>query len=317
MKKRDSLSFPLTMIAAGVIWLLIQMNIIPVSNLWALTHIWPFLLIALGLGLILRSFWKGAGMLVSLLIVVGAVLAIVYAPQLGWAKASNWNMGTGFTGSVSGSGKIKTETRNLSTFDAISIDYPAEVLIVQGKSETIKLEADDNLLPQLSTKVQNGKLVITNNESEWSKRVEASQTVKITITGKDLRDVEFSAAGKLRIEKLESDSLNFDLSGAGEVTLIDLKVDDLNCSLTGAGDIKVDGTANNVNVEIDGFGSFYGDDLQSLNADVTINGAGSVKLKVKTQLNAEINGAGSIGYYGKPTVDQSINGAGSIDRLDK
>lgn len=317
MKKRDSLSFPLTMIAAGVIWLLIQMSIIPVSNLWALTHIWPFLLIALGLGLILRSFWKGAGMLVSLLVVVGAVLAIVYAPKLGWAKPSDWNMGTGFTGTVSGSGKIKAETRKLNTFDAISIDYPAEVLIVQGKSETVKLEADDNLLPQLSTKVQNGKLVITNSESEWSKRVKSSQTVKITITVKDLHDVEFSAAGKLRIEKLTSDSLNFDLSGAGEVKLIDLKVDDLNCSLTGAGDIKADGTANNVKVEIDGFGSFYGDDLQSLNADVTINGAGSVKLKVKTKLNAEINGAGSIGYYGNPTVDQSVNGAGSIDRLDK
>ena len=84
MKKRVSLFFPLSLIAAGVLWLLIQMNLMPATNLWALTHIWPFLLIVMGLGLILRSFWEGAGLIVSILVVVGAVLAVVFAPQLGW-----------------------------------------------------------------------------------------------------------------------------------------------------------------------------------------------------------------------------------------
>ena len=203
----------------------------------------------------------------------------------------------------------------MESFDAISINYPSEVIVVQGKSESVKVEADDNLLPQLSTKVTDGRLVIKNKETDWSKRVEASDTIKITITVKELRDVNFTTAGKLRIEKLETDSLSVDLSGAGEVELVDVNTKSLDCTLGGAGNIKATGTADEVSVEIDGFGNFYGDDLQSLTADLTINGAGNIQLKVKTNLDAEINGAGSISYYGSPTVDRSVNGAGSISRM--
>ena len=41
-----SLFWPLTLIATGVIWLLVSMNVIPAANLWALTYIWPYVLIA-------------------------------------------------------------------------------------------------------------------------------------------------------------------------------------------------------------------------------------------------------------------------------
>ena len=90
MKER-SIFWPLVMIAAGLLWLMIGMGIIPRANLWALTHTFPFLLIALGVGLILRSYWRFAGMLVSLLVVAGAVMAVIYAPQLGWDDAPTWS----------------------------------------------------------------------------------------------------------------------------------------------------------------------------------------------------------------------------------
>ncbi|RPJ25391.1 MAG: hypothetical protein EHM33_14675, partial [Chloroflexi bacterium] len=84
MQQKRSLFWPLFLIAAGVIWLLIKSGTIPSANLWALTHIWPFVLIAAGVGIILRSFWKYSSILMDVVIIAGAVLAIVYAPQLGW-----------------------------------------------------------------------------------------------------------------------------------------------------------------------------------------------------------------------------------------
>ena len=74
MKDR-SIFWPLAMIAAGVLWILIGMGTIPRANLWALSHTLPYLLIVLGFGLILRAYWRSAGMLVSLLVVPGAMLA--------------------------------------------------------------------------------------------------------------------------------------------------------------------------------------------------------------------------------------------------
>ena len=75
-------------IAAGGIWLLVQSGNMPTANLWALTYIWPYVLIAAGVGLILRSYWKYISIVMDVVIIGGAVLAIFYAPKLGWASPS-------------------------------------------------------------------------------------------------------------------------------------------------------------------------------------------------------------------------------------
>lgn len=317
MREQRSLFFPMAMIAAGVIWLLSAMRIIPAENLWALTYLLPYLLMALGAGLILRAWWPPAGMVVSAVVVIGAVLAVVYAPQLGWARVPAWGFGRDFGGALTGSGVVETEERPARDFLVVSVEYPAEVIIRQGESESVTVAAEDNLLPQLSTEIVNGVLVIRNSERNWGKRVNPTEPVKITVMVRDLRAVDFLSAGSVRVENLETEELNVTLSGAGEVTLAGLQVRRLECDLNGAGSIHADGVADEVEIRIDGFGSFYGDELFSMTADVQINGAGSANLQVKNYLEAEINGAGSIGYYGTPEVNQHINGAGDVRRLQK
>ena len=319
MERKPSLFWPLTLIAAGVIWLMVRMDVIPSGNLWALTHIWPFVLIALGVGLILRGLWRPLGMAVTALVVIGAAGAIVFAPQLGWDDApamGDWNFGQGFgMGSERGSGAIKTETRKVSGFDEIDIDYPAEVTIKQGAAESLSIEADDNLLPQLVTEVRDGILHIENSERDYDERVNPSQIVRITITVKNLREVDFSTAGKLTIDGLKGDSLSIFLSGAGNVTLNDLELDKLTASLSGAGEFTASGTATELSLTISGFGSFDSPNLATQVAGVRISGAGSATLRVEKSLDASISGAGSVNYYGSPTVTQAISGAGDVKQI--
>ena len=318
MKER-SIFWPLVMIAAGVLWLMVGMEIIPRANLWALTYIFPFLLIAIGVGLILRAYWRFAGMLVSLLVVAGAVMAVVYAPQLGWDNAPSWgwNMwgfNPGFEGSIPGSGTIETEKRQVSGFDAIALEYPAEITVVQGKSESISIEADDNLLPQILTKVRDGTLQIESSERDWRERVNPSEPVQITITVVDLNQVYFSSAGQMFIENLETESLALSVSGAGDIELTDLDVDSLEFNLSGAGNVYAEGIADELHLRISGFGSFSGVDLKTQNASVRISGAGSATVWVENDLDASISGAGSVNYYGNPDVSKSVSGVGSVTR---
>lgn len=315
--KNKSIFGPLTLIAAGLLWLLISMDVIPAANTWALLHLFPYLLIALGLGMVLRSRWSAAGTIVSSLTVVGAMAAVIFAPQLGWTTPPNWGLETGFGGSVPGSGKIETVTRDVSGFDAIRLEYPAEILIQQGESESVKFEADDNLLPQLSAKVENGTLIVRSAESDWKKRVDPSRAVKITIIVKELRSLDCAAAGEVRVEKLQAEDLTLDLGGAGNITVVDLDAKILNAHLDGVGSVTVSGTAQDAVVRLNGLGSFLGDEFESAKATTTINGAGSVHMRVKNQLTANINGAGSVEYYGDPKVTRNINGAGSVTRLGK
>ena len=310
--KNQSLFWPLTLIATGIVWLLVSVNVIPVANVWALTHLWPFILIVLGVGLILRSYVPWAGSVVTVLVVLGAVAAIVFAPQLGWAGGPDWSFDPEFGGGVPGSGKIETETREVEDFQAVSIRYPAEVVIIQGESESVEIETDDNLLPQISTDVRDGTLVIENNEDDWSDRVNASDGIKITITVQDVNEINFSSAGTLDVNGLTTDELDLSLSGAGEVNLNDVDMDSLEIRLSGAGNIEASGTADHLGIVISGLGDFEGEDLASLTADVRISGAGNATVRVQDDLTATVSGAGSIDYYGSPAVDENISGAGSI-----
>jgi len=315
-----SIFWPLVMITAGLLWLLVGIGNIPRANLWALAHTLPYLLILLGIGLILRAYWRFAGMLVSLLVVAGAVLAVVYAPQLGWNNAPNWgwnffDFSSNLGGGIAGSGVVKSETREVPAFQSISIDYPGEIMIRQGNTESLTIEAEDNLLPQLVTDVRNGTLHFENKESNWGSRVDPTRPVLVTITVVKLDEVHFPTAGKLQIEGLQTDSLIVSVSGAGEVTITDLDAQNLNIRLSGAGNISAGGQGDNLQLHISGMGNYQGSELKSQDASVQISGAGSATVWAEQTLDANISGAGSIDYYGNPDVTKQISGVGNVSKV--
>ncbi|MBV6394744.1 MAG: hypothetical protein HFACDABA_00311 [Anaerolineales bacterium] len=319
MNEHRSLFWPLTLVAAGIIWLMIGMGKIPSENLWALTHIWPYVLIALGTGLILRGIWRPFGQIVTALVIIGAAGAVIFAPKLGWNDGpplGAWNLDSGFgLGAERGSGAIKTETRSVSGFDKIDIDYPADVVIQQGASESLMIEADENLLPQLVSEVRDGTLHIENREHNFKKRVNPSQIVRITITVRELREVDFSTAGELTLTGLKGKALSVFLSGAGNVTLNNLELEKLTASLSGAGEFTTSGSASELSLTISGFGSFNSPNLKTETADIQISGAGSATLRVEKTLDASISGAGSVNYYGSPSVTRAVSGAGSVKQV--
>lgn len=318
MDRKRSLFGPLLLIGAGVVWLLVKSGTVPSANLWALTHIWPFLLIAAGLGIILRPYWSYTSVALDVLIIGGALLAILYAPQLGWASPSMltmFNFDESFVGpGERGSGNVVTETRKVSGFDAVNVSYPGQVLIKQGNTESLKIEAEDNLLPNLKTQVKNGTLEIFYRRDN-GKHVNPTKSVKITIVVKDLTDVEFTSAGELIIENLKTDSLDVSLSGAGNVELDNILVKSLSVSLSGAGSATASGTADSLDLSISGFGDFKGEDLYDKKARVSISGAGSATVWVDEDLMAEVSGAGSVSYYGSAAVTRQISGVGGVNHL--
>ena len=222
--------------------------------------------------------------------------------------------GRGFGGGIPGSGNIQTETRETAAFEAISIEYPgAEIVLQPDDEETIEIEADDNLLPQLSTEVTSGKLTIKNVEKDWKASVNPSQPVKIAITVKDLNEIVLSApVGNLEVNDLQTDILKLVLSGGAQIRLNQIQVELLDSDLSGAGDIQVSGTAEEVRLIHSGLGSFNAADLISKKATVELSGMGDATVQVQEELMVTLSGAGSIKYFGHPYVEQNVTGAGSV-----
>ena len=319
MEQPRSIFGPLLLVAVGVVWLLVKSGNIPAANLWALTHIWPYLLIIAGLGIILRPYWRYTSVALSILVIGGALLAIYYAPKLGWTNPSMiYGIGGNdfFVGpSEPGSGKVITETRKASNFNAIEVSYPAQVFISQGSSESVKIDGEDNLLPGLKTEVRDDVLRIYY-KVEDGKHVNPTKIVKITIVVKELQDVNFESAGELTIKGLDADDLNVSVSGAGNLKLNEITAQELSVDLSGAGSMAASGKTDQLRVIISGFGSYEGKDMHSQTADVDLSGAGSATLWADDELDVQISGAGSVNYYGTAAVSKQISGIGGVNHID-
>ena len=211
-------------------------------------------------------------------------LSIVFAPQLGWNRAAAWNfinLGD-FNGSVPGSGVVVSQTRTVADFNSIEINFPADIIIQQGQSPSLTIEAEDNLMPQVTTNVSGSTLTIENSQADWNRRVNPTRPVTIHITVKGLQLVDFPSAGTLRVEDFEANHLDVSISGAGTVTLANLSAQSLNVNLNGAGSITASGSVGSLKMDISGLGSFQGADLASQSADISISGAGNATVWAKT-----------------------------------
>lgn len=318
MRQNQSFFGPLFLIAAGVIWLLVKSGYIPASNLWALTHIWPFLLLTAGIGLILKPYWPYTSLVLDVIVIGGTILAVVYAPALGWDHPSaiitmsgtEYYLGPG----EPGSGHVITQERELIEVSAIKVDYPAQVVVRQGDRQSVLVEAEDNLLTGLKTQVHDGTLQVFYKPDE-TRHVNPTKPVKITIVVKYLDDLQMNSTGENIIEGLKVEELNLSLSGAGNTRLNEVSLQNLSVNLSGAGSMTASGIADNLALDISGFGSFNGKQLHSQSANVELSGAGSATVWVDDQLDAQISGAGSVNYYGSANVSQRIYGLGSVTHM--
>lgn len=227
--------------------------------------------------------------------------------------------GIGFGGGVPGSGNVQTEKRHPGAFETISLDLPpADIIIQQGEEETVEIEAEDNLIPQISTELVSGRLTVKNKEPDWNDRVNPSKPVKLTITAKNLKEIDFSAGvGSLEVNDLQSDRLKMVLSGGAQVRLNGIQVDLLDSVLSGAGDIQASGTADEIKLILSGLGNFNAIDLKSNKANIELSGMGGATVRVEEELTATITGAGSVIYVGSPHVKQNVTGAGSVQPADQ
>jgi hypothetical protein len=228
-----------------------------------------------------------------------------------------------------GSGNVVKETREARDFDRVTLSGIGTVIIAQTGEESLTIEADDNILPLVTSEVRGHELVL-GMEPHISLARHAPITFHLTV--KDLRGVSVSGAGKIELGALKTDTLRLAISGTGDLDAPEVSAETLEITISGAGKIGVerlsasalDATISGTGsvrlaghvaeqaVSIPGAGSFDAHDLTSDRARVKVSGAGSANVNVRETLEARVSGIGSIHYAGQPQVSRSVSGLGSI-----
>jgi predicted small secreted protein len=214
-----------------------------------------------------------------------------------------------------GSGRVITEKRQVSGFNAVSFSGMGDLTLSQGNQETLTIEAEDNIMPHIITEVRGGTLYISQDQSARQNWIQPSRPIRFNLAVKNIHSFDLSGAGTIQSASLKADSLSLNVSGAGNIKLDHVEVSDLTSGISGAGDIDIAGKAARQDIHMSGIGNYRTGSLQAQSATVEISGAGNATLWVKDSLSANISGAGSIDYYGNPQVRKTISGVGSVKSL--
>jgi hypothetical protein len=208
-----------------------------------------------------------------------------------------------------------SENRDVSGFNTIDFSTYGKINIMQGDKESLNISGPDNLVPEISTTVNNGTLIIKTNEDITINPLNNDNPLVFTIVVQDLLGLKLSGAGDVQIETLSTPSLNINMSGAGKITQNQITTDGLFITLSGVGGIDITGKATQATIDISGAGSVNAPDLQIQTANVTISGLGGATVWVTDQLTGSISGAGSVSYYGSPQANTNSSGLGKFNSL--
>jgi hypothetical protein len=80
------------------------------------------------------------------------------------------------SGTIEGSGNVESESRDVSGFDEVDLRGVGNLSIRQTGSESLSVEAEDNVLPKITTEVVNGRLILSPSPTPASKRPSPSTT---------------------------------------------------------------------------------------------------------------------------------------------
>lgn len=214
---------------------------------------------------------------------------------------------------VEGSGVPATEERDIDPVTHINFSGTGTLTVVQSDYASVKVTADDNVLPHLKTDTKNGKLVL-RGPSALTLRPKTKIAYVVSVP--KLESLTLSGAGTVAVEKFTGEELTVKMSGAGALALREVTFQALSAQLSGAGKMTATGTAGRTTLKLSGAGQIDAAALRTSFTDVTVSGAGTATVWATIDLKARVSGAGGVRYKGSPGIEQKVSGAGRVRPIE-
>jgi len=214
---------------------------------------------------------------------------------------------------IKGNGNLHTESRNISSAQKIKLAGSYDVELSQGGT-SLKIEADENLLPYIETYNEGDWLVIKTKEGY---HLSSGNQIKILVSTDKLEAVKLAGSGNVigKTKFTGSDNVEIGIAGNGNANL-EVNTPKVKTSIAGNGDVVLSGETKEEEIRIAGHGDCKAENLKSENAVVHIAGSGNAKVDVANKLEIHIAGSGDVFYKGNPTIEQHVAGSGNIKKME-
>lgn len=222
---------------------------------------------------------------------------------------------TGWAEQLKGSGKVQKEQRQITPFSKVSVSTAVELIVTQGPAlPTLTVEAEDNILPYIETKIVDNTLKISIN-SKSNNSINPTQPMKVYITAIEVSEFKASSAAKIIGTNIwKANKLKIDASSAAQVNM-DVNAKELDIEASSASQAKIKGECANLEMDVTSAAKVDAEELTAKVGEIEVSSAGSANVKVTETISYDVSSAGKLTYKGNPQLGQtSVGKSGKVTR---
>ncbi|MCF7561260.1 DUF2807 domain-containing protein [Sabulilitoribacter multivorans] len=210
---------------------------------------------------------------------------------------------------VTGNGDVITENRTLNEpFSTISASEGLDVYLTQSDSESLTVEADENLHDLILTEIENGVLKI-----HTKKNIGKASSKKVKVSFKDISSIistsgsDVYSTNTISVENLQLTSTS------GSDMKLDVNTSVLNCKSTSGSDMRLSGKTTKLIASATSGSDIKAADLIAESSEVTATSGADITVNTSKELTAKATSGGDVRYYGNPEkVNKSDSSSGSV-----
>jgi hypothetical protein len=214
---------------------------------------------------------------------------------------------------VVGSGDISTEERMVQDFDSISASSGINVFIEEGAKPSIEIEAEDNIIPLITTEVKNSWLEIGKKIFIFS--LNNKKPINIFIEFTQLDEIKISSGSSVSSDYIETDELKIVLDSGSKADL-NIIAKEIEIDAGSGSVVNIEGQVKLQKIQLNSGSSYNAEELASQECIIELNSGSTARINSMDSIDAEINSGSNLEYLGNPELDIDISSGGNIKKIE-
>ena len=224
----------------------------------------------------------------------------------------NPNLGNGCRKNLPGQGNIVSDTLSISSFQQLTLEIAADVIVNQGSELQVIATGHENVVDSINRAIHDNEWKINFDDDCFE---DYELTIQVTLPS--LSNVQILGAGDISIGDFQNQgNLDLQVLGVGDIEVGSFTgTETAVCNISGIGSISISKDfpdLKSLKISISGAGDFHGFPLSAKDCEVNVTGTGAAEVNATESLMISISGTGNIKYKGSPVIKSNIIGTGEL-----
>lgn len=210
---------------------------------------------------------------------------------------------------IVGDGNVVKKDREIGSFSKISAATGLDVYVTMGSSESLSIEADENIHEKIMTEIEGNtlKVYIKGGLRKASKK-------SIFITADDLEGISASSGANVEVQNpVSATNMVLDASSGSDIEVTELNATTCSVDVSSGADVDVNaGSAEELTLDISSGSDFNGKNFLVKKCNAELSSSGDATINVSDELTYDGSSGSTLRYIGKPTMSIDVSSGAKI-----